>query len=40
MPDLTDKQVARLGAKLLWIAENDTPEKLEADLQRWLHESM
>lgn len=39
MPDLTDKQVARLGAKLLWIAEKDTPEKLEADLQRWLHES-
>ena len=38
MPDLTDKQVARLGAKLLWIAEKDTPEKLEADLQRWLHE--
>ena len=38
-PDLTDKQVARLGAKLLWIAEKDTPEKLEADLQRWLHES-
>lgn len=37
MPDLTDKQVARLGAKLLWIAEKDTPEKLEADLQRWLH---
>lgn len=40
MPDLTDKQVARLGAKLMWIAEKDTPEKLEADLQRWLHESM
>lgn len=39
MPDLTDKQVARLGAKLLWLAEKDTPEKLEADLQRWLHES-
>ena len=39
MPDLTDKQVARLGAKLLWIAEKDTPEKLEADIQRWLHES-
>ena len=39
MPDLTDKQVARLGAKLLWITEKDTPEKLEADLQRWLHES-
>ena len=39
MPDLTDKQVARLGAKLLWIAEKDTSEKLEADLQRWLHES-
>ena len=39
MPDLTNKQVARLGAKLLWIAEKDTPEKLEADLQRWLHES-
>lgn len=39
MPDLTDKQVARLGAKLLGIAENDTPEKLEADIQRWLHES-
>ena len=39
MPDLTDKQVARLGAKLLWIAEKDTPERLEADLQRWLHES-
>ena len=39
MPDLTDRQVARLGAKLLWIAEKDTPEKLEADLQRWLHES-
>ena len=39
MPDLTDKQVARLGAKLLEIAEHDTPEKLEADLQRWLHES-
>ena len=38
MPDLTDKQVARLGAKLLWIAEKDTPERLEADLQRWLHE--
>ena len=38
MPDLTDKQAARLGAKLLQIAENDTPEKLEADLQRWLHE--
>ena len=38
MPDLTDKQVARLGAKLLGIAEKDTPEKLEADLQRWLHE--
>ena len=37
MPDLTDKQVARLGAKLLWIAEKDTSEKLEADLQRWLH---
>ena len=39
MPDLTDKQVARLGAKLLQIAEDDTPEKLEADIQRWLHES-
>ena len=39
IPDLTDKQVARLGAKLLWIAEKDTPEKLEADLQRWLHGS-
>jgi len=39
MPDLTDKQVARLGAKLLGIAENDTPEKLEADIQRWLHGS-
>lgn len=38
MPDLTSKQVARLGAKLLGIAENDTPEKLEADIQRWLHE--
>ena len=38
MPDLTDRQVARLGAKLLWIAEKDTPERLEADLQRWLHE--
>ena len=38
LPDLTDKQVARLGAKLLWIAEKDTPERLEADLQRWLHE--
>jgi hypothetical protein len=38
MPDLTNKQVARLGAKLLGIAEKDTPEKLEADLQRWLHE--
>ena len=37
MPDLTDKQVARLGARLLEIAEHDTPEKLEADLQRWLH---
>ena len=37
MPDLTDKQVARLGAKLLGIAEKDTPEKLEADIQRWLH---
>ena len=37
MPDLTDKQVARLGAKLLEIAEDDTPEKLEADIQRWLH---
>ena len=40
MPDLTDKQVARLGAKLLEIAENDNPEKLEADIQRWLHESI
>ena len=39
MPDLTDKQVARLGAKLLEIAEDDTPEKLEADIQRWLHGS-
>ena len=39
MPDLTDKQVARLGAKLLWIAEKDTPQKLEADIQRWLHGS-
>ena len=39
MPDLTDKQVAHLGAKLQEIAEKDTPEKLEADLQRWLHES-
>ena len=39
MPDLTDKQVARLGAKLLGIAEKDTPEKIEADLQRWLHEN-
>lgn len=39
MPDLTDKQVARLGTKLLEIAEHDTPEKLEADIQRWLHES-
>ena len=39
MPDLTDRQVARLGAQLLWIAEKDTPEKLEADLQRWLHGS-
>ena len=39
MPDLTDKQVARLGARLLEIAEHDTPEKLEADIQRWLHES-
>lgn len=39
MPDLTDKQVAHLDAKLLQIAEKDTPEKLEADLQRWLHES-
>ena len=40
MSDLTDKQVARLGAKLLTIAEDDTPEKLEADIQRWLHESI
>ena len=39
MPDLTDKQVARLGAKLMEIAEKDTPEKLEADIQRWLHGS-
>lgn len=39
MPDLTSKQVARLGAKLLQIAEKDTPEKLKADLQRWLHEN-
>lgn len=39
MPDLTDKQAARLGAKLLEIAEDDTPEKLEADIQRWLHGS-
>ena len=39
MPDLTDKQVTRLGAKLLEIAEYDTPEKLEADIQRWLHGS-
>lgn len=39
MPDLTSKQVARLGAKLLQIAEKDTPEKLKADLQHWLHES-
>lgn len=39
MPDLTSKQVARLGAKLLEIAEDDTPEKLEADIQRWLHGS-
>ena len=38
MPDLTDKQVARLGAKLMEIAEKDTPEKLEADIHRWLHE--
>ena len=39
MPDLTNKQVARLGAKLMEIAEKDTPEKLEADIQRWLHGS-
>ena len=39
LPDLTDKQVARLETKLLEIAEHDTPEKLEADIQRWLHES-
>ena len=38
MPDLTNKQVARLGAKLMEIAEKDTPEKLEADIHRWLHE--
>ena len=37
LPDLTDKQVARLETKLLEIAEHDTPEKLEADIQRWLH---
>jgi hypothetical protein len=30
---------ARLGAKLMEIAEKDTPEKLEADIQRWLHGS-
>ena len=38
MPHLKSNQVARLGAKLMEIAEKDTPEKLEADIQRWLHE--
>ena len=38
MPHLKSNQVTRLGAKLMEIAENDTPEKLEADIQRWLHE--
>ena len=39
MPHLKSNQVARLGAKLMEIAEKDTPEKLEADIQRWLHGS-
>ena len=38
MPHLKSNQVARLGAKLMEIAEKDTPEKLEADIHRWLHE--
>ena len=38
MPHLNKYQVARLEAKFIDIAEKDTPEKLEADLQRWLHE--
>ena len=39
MPHLNKYQVACLEAKLIDIAEKDTPEKLEADLQRWLHGS-
>jgi hypothetical protein len=39
MPHLDKYQVARLEAKLIEIAEKDTPEKLEADIQRWLHGS-
>ena len=38
MPHLNKFQLARLEAKLIDIAENDTSEKLEADIQRWLHE--
>ena len=39
MPHLNKFQVARLEAKLIDIVENDTSEKLEADIQRWLHGS-
>lgn len=39
LPYLTDKQVAHLRVKLTEIAENDTPDKLKADIQRWLHGS-
>jgi len=38
MPHLNKFQVARLEAELIGIAEKDTTEKLEADIQRWLHE--
>lgn len=39
LPHLNDKQVELLRAKLTEIVENDTPEKLEADIERWLHGS-
>lgn len=40
LPYLTDKQVARLSVKLTEIAENDTSEKLRADILRWVKDSI
>ena len=40
LPCLTDRQVARLSVKLTEIAENDTSEKLRADILRWVKDSI